>query len=231
MPDQVLDYFDRLLARHMTSADRPVTRVRPRLPGPFERIESLHREPDAPEAPDAPDSPPAAPEPPARAPFAPLPPRREHRVLTERHTIIREEQLTAHDGDRTPRLLPGPRPDRPVTHEHRHLLRPAVTGPVRAIVRETTPGAAPRDPEPAAPRTGVLISPRIVVPPRPPEHRASVAPAARRTVRPAEPTVHVKIGRLEVRAAGTEPPARRPTPSRRAPAVNLTDYLSKSDAR
>ena len=226
MSDQVPDYFDRLLARHITSADRPVTRVRPRLPGPFERIESLHREPDAPEAPDAPDSPPDTPASPARAPFAP-PPRREHRVLTERHTVIREEQLTPHDGDRTPPLLP----DRLVTHEHRHFVRPTVVAPVHTVVRETTPGAAPRDPEPAAPRTGVLVSPRIVVPPRPPEHRTSVAPAARRTARPAEPTIHVKIGRLEVRAAGTEPPARRPTPSRRAPAVNLTDYLSKSDAR
>ena len=227
MPDQVLDYFDRLLARHMTSADQAVTRVRPRLPGPFERIESLRPEPDAPESPDAPDSPPAAPAPPARASFAPLQPRRGHRVLTERHTVIREEQVTASDGDRTPPFLP----DRLVTHEHRHLVRPAVAAPVHTVVREAAPGAAARDPEPAPPRTGVLISPPIAVPPRPPESRTSVAPVARRTVRPAEPTIHVKIGRLEVRAAGTETPARRPTPGRRAPAVNLTDYLSKSDAR
>ena len=229
MPDLVPDYFDRLLARHMTSG--VVTRVRPRLPGPFERIESLRPVPDAPEAPDAPESPPAVPVPPAREPFAPPSPRRERRVLTERHTVIREDQVTAHDDDRTPQPVPDPRPDRPVTREPRHVAQLAVTNPVRAVVRNTVSGAAPRDPEPAAPRTGVLIPPRVAVPPRAPETRRSVAPGARRTARPAEPTVHVKIGRLEVRAAGTAPPARRTTPSRRAPAVNLTDYLSGSDAR
>jgi len=42
------DFFDRLLARH--TAPRPAAvRVRPRLPGPFERVEAVRAGAPAPE--------------------------------------------------------------------------------------------------------------------------------------------------------------------------------------
>ncbi|MGW3405796.1 hypothetical protein ACWDPI_30365, partial [Streptomyces zhihengii] len=50
------DHFDRLLARHTPAGPGagPPARVRPRLPGPFERVDAPRHGPDGPDEPPAP---------------------------------------------------------------------------------------------------------------------------------------------------------------------------------
>ncbi|MFI0487126.1 hypothetical protein [Actinomadura sp. 9N215] len=95
-----------------------------------------------------------------------------------------------------------------------------------AAVRAASSGLSGANVEPSAapsarPRTADTAMAR---------RAATRAPAGRRTPRPAEPTVHVKIGRLEVRAMGAAaggPGATRPERGgRRAPTVSLADYLT-----
>ncbi|MFE7167626.1 hypothetical protein, partial [Streptomyces sp. NPDC057616] len=106
------DFLDRLIARH--TAPRPAAvRVRPRLPGPFERVEAVRPRAAAPED-DAllwPAAPAAAP--PADAPWTAA---GETRTHTEReHTVVRTEHAPAG---------PDPRPAAPARAEA-PLLRPA----------------------------------------------------------------------------------------------------------
>ncbi|MBD3011309.1 hypothetical protein IEJ02_46670, partial [Streptomyces sp. 5-10] len=116
------DYFDRLLARHAPvpapvpvpgsaagggAGDRPV-RVRPRLPGPYERIEALRGEPPLPEEPT-----PARVAPPPVADRYQEVVRHEREVRTDRHTVVRAEPTPYEDVERdaeppapAPLLLP-----------------------------------------------------------------------------------------------------------------------------
>ncbi|MEU1409233.1 hypothetical protein ABZ471_44580 [Streptomyces sp. NPDC005728] len=113
-PEAEPDFLDRLIARH--AAARPDTvRVRPRLPGPFERVEAVRaRTPD----PDAADSvpwpaamPPAVPD-----RDAPRPAPSEVRRHTERErTVVRTERSPAE---------PAARPA-PSALSEAPLLRPA----------------------------------------------------------------------------------------------------------
>ncbi|GAA3184442.1 MULTISPECIES: hypothetical protein [Streptomyces] len=249
------DYLGRLLARYAPAppadpfgppggAEGPGRRtlVRPRLPGPFERVEALGGPAGGDVADDGLPSP-RAPGRPAPAPFAGQPPRGEHRTELrtrhERETVIRTE--AAPEAGRGPAgRRPGPAP----------LLRPAATavpgaraaggegvrprgrasgaeGPAGS--REAAPwdagGAGPAPSSGALrPRADAPAAPRAPAPPR------TAAAAGRRGSRgPAERVVHVQIGRLEVSAAGAEGPAaggRPPRPERRAPAMNLADYLA-----
>ncbi|UJB43553.1 hypothetical protein [Streptomyces sp. A1-5] len=253
------DYLGRLLARYAPAppadpfgppdgADAPGrrTRVRPRLPGPFERVEALR----GPAAVEPDDDGRSAPRPsgwPAPSPGVAEPPRAERwseiRTRHERETVLRTEAAPVADPDRAAADRgPGPAP----------LLRPtatAVPGPraaaegVRPRGRSTAPGgertaagrgAPPGGPEAAEPATGVL-RPRtdaVPAPRRPAPPRAGSAGGRRGPRGPAERVVHVQIGRLEVSTAGAAD-SRRPAadarparPERRAPALSLADYLA-----
>ncbi|WP_243788597.1 hypothetical protein [Saccharopolyspora gloriosae] len=218
------DFFDRLLDRH--APDREAVLLRPRLPGPFERIESLRTEPpeaDVPVAPVVPTSP-------AVPVFDVLRVEREVRT-TDRTTVLHTESPPP---EQARPAEPAPRPDAP---------RPAVhpTIPARATTAEPARPVEPRRDERAQPvvapsPTGSLrVAAAAPVAADAPRTRIAAA-AASRTAAPAHrrstesappPAVHVEIGRLEVTAAR---PQRRPGsagPQRRDPAVNLADYLSE----
>ncbi|MFI1847304.1 hypothetical protein [Streptomyces sp. NPDC020480] len=243
------DYFDRLLARHSPAprtgaggADGRTAHVRPRLPGPYERIESLRAEPPALDEPA-----PLFAAPPQPAPWHGESVRYEREVETVRDTVVRAEAA--------PRTEPAPatavRPAAP-------LLRPAAQvtpGPRPDALDAPRPGrrdATPGEPGPARRTTAPApASPEAILAPAaaaaPPSLRAgdaglgreaARAPVTRRRSKPAERVVHVQIGRLEVSAAGTaasgggRPPGARPEHAgRRAPALSLQDYLTRGETR
>jgi hypothetical protein len=131
------DFLDRLLARHAApAARRPgVVHVRPRLAGPFERVEAVRAaapEPDGTE-PLWPTAAPAA----VPRPDLTRPAGREV-VRTERErTVVRTEQAPAP-------AEPAPLPARPAESEG-PLLRPVTpTGPVLRPVPDTARRAAGR---------------------------------------------------------------------------------------
>ncbi|MGP3950457.1 hypothetical protein [Streptomyces sp. 7N604] len=244
MPD-VPDYFDRLLTRHVPAPGaqpRAAVRVRPRLPGPYERVEALRAGPPQPDEP---------------APLLPAAPRtagptgelirHEREIRTDHRTVVRSE--AAPRGAEEPRAQ-APRPAAP-------LLRPAAPvtpGPRPAAPDAPRPGRRAGGPAAAdgAPRTAAPApSPRgrgaaptaAAVPARPRADAATAArgaaraAAARRGSRPAaERVVHVQIGRLEVSAAGAQGggrggPALGDRAGRPAPALSLEDYLSRGEKR
>lgn len=112
------DYFDRLLARYtpVPAAGGGAARVRPRLPGPFERVEAMRSGPPEPD------------EPAALIPSAPQPVfgpaelvRHEREVRTDRETVVRTE-AAAVPGERERRAVQAA----PVAGP---LLRPAAAAP------------------------------------------------------------------------------------------------------
>ncbi|WP_411088583.1 hypothetical protein [Streptomyces sp. 061-3] len=237
------DYFDRLLARYtpVPAAGGGAARVRPRLPGPFERVEALRSGPPEPDEPAA--LIPSAPQP-AFGPAESV--RHEREVRTDRETVVRTEAAA----------VPG-EPERrvaqvaPVTGP---LLRPAAAAPSATrpaasdAPRAARRGAAapvpdaPRTPAAAVPRAADTAAPAASAPARPRGADTAVARGAalngvgRRPPRPAERVVHVQIGRLEVSAApppgASRPAGGRPDHTgRRAPALTLDDYLSRGERR
>ncbi|MEU8353428.1 hypothetical protein [Streptomyces sp. NPDC048845] len=238
------DHFDRLLARHapavraaLAPADGAApARVRPRLPGPFERIESLRSAEPAAE-PEAT----AALLPPGPAPAVPRAvPVREREIRTDHHTVVRTEPAAPGETARpapAPALPPLLVPAADISPE-----RPADAdglGPARPAAPAGTPGPAPAAPAPRAPRPAAAApaaAARLL--PRTAEaaaaRDAARSASGRRRPRTAERTVHVQIGRLEVAAAGapgTERAAsgRSQRSGRPAPAVSLADYLSRGE--
>ncbi|MGW4074132.1 hypothetical protein ACWELB_11535 [Streptomyces asiaticus] len=244
------DYFDRLLARHAPvpvpgpaagggAGERPV-RVRPRLPGPYERIETLRRESPLPEEPT-----PARVAPPPVADRYQEVVRHEREVRTDRHTVVRAEPTPYEDVARyaeppapAPLLLPsarltaGPNPVAPVARAPRR-------GTTASPAPDATPGAAGSRPGPPSADVWSAVA-AAPLPPRAadatPGREAARLPAGRRRARSAQRTVHVQIGRLEVTAAA--PPgadrttgARAGTTGRRAPALSLEDYLARGERR
>ncbi|GHJ35084.1 hypothetical protein [Streptomyces sp. TS71-3] len=233
------DFFDRLLARHVPAA-RPagnVVRVRPRLPGPFERVEAVRGDADDLWAEEE-----TAALWPAASDPVPRPGEagrslREIRTEHER-TVPHTERATGHDTAEAPASRPAP--DEP------GLLRPAAS-PVPRSPRPAEPGrrgtgrdtAEPAAPAPAA---AALLPGASVAPPAAPTgagpsaaadaataaRGAARAAAGRRGARGGERTVHVQIGRLEVSAGGAGSGARRPAPAqeRQGPAVSLAEYLA-----
>ncbi|WP_095756963.1 hypothetical protein [Streptomyces xinghaiensis] len=238
------DYFDRLLARHtpvrtVTGAAAPA-RVRPRLPGPFERVESLRPAGSGQDE----DGFLSAPAPPAARGVVETV-RREREVRTDRHTVVRSE---------VPRGEPGPpvtaRPAAPLLRPAAPLApgpRPAGREAPRRERRAAPAAPAPGMPEPtvaaAAPHPpGVVAAPPAAVPPRPREadtaaaREAARSGAGRRRGRGTEQVVHVEIGRLEVSAAGAARPGERAgggsgRTGRPAPALSLEDYLTRGGRR
>lgn len=228
------DFLDRLIARH--TAPRPASvRVRPRLPGPFERVEAVRARTTAADE-DAPLWPAATPSavPPPEAPRPAVVESRTH--LERERTVVRTE--------RGP-IAPPPRPSEP-RHAEAPLLRP--TAPV-------TPG--PRPPADAGRRAAgrvraepgpALIAASVPIPPGTDAapHAVSAAPgpgaadtaaaraavrqaAARRPARATEQVVRVQIGRLEVTAGAAPAGDRRRTPAagRTEAALSLAEYLAR----
>ncbi|MFI8435692.1 hypothetical protein ACIGJO_18450 [Streptomyces sp. NPDC079020] len=243
------DYFDRLLARYAPVADSSDgpggsgarVRVRPRLPGPFERAEALRQEPPEADEPAAllPSAPPPAP---GALPLTARPGRETH---TERHTVVRTEQAPRPAGDGRPDLSPAPAPTplprpsaapapapRRGTAEGTRAARrggpdaPATAPPVAAAPVPQSAGFA-RTAAPTVPRGSDTAAAR----------GAALGSVGRRAPRPADRVVHVQIGRLEVSAApaaGTNgPPGGRPAQpaGRPAPVLTLDDYLSRGGKR
>ncbi|MFC8259267.1 hypothetical protein ACFUNF_16915 [Streptomyces sp. NPDC057291] len=235
------DYFDRLLARYtpVPAAGGGAARVRPRLPGPFERVEALRNGPPGPDEPAA--LIPSAPQP-AFGPAELV--RHEREVRTDRETVVRTE-AAAVPGEPERRAVQAV----PVTGP---LLRPAAASATRPVASDAPRAArrgaaapvadAPRTPAAAVPRVADAAAPAASAPARPRgADRAAARGAAlngvgRRPPRPAERVVHVQIGRLEVSAA-PPPGASRPAgghpdhTGRRAPALTLDDYLSRGERR
>ncbi|WP_328416397.1 hypothetical protein OG542_35885 [Streptomyces violaceus] len=235
------DFLDRLLARHAAPAAQRsgVVRVRPRLAGPFERVEAVRAAAPDPDG-TGPLWPVAAPAPVAR-PDGTRPAAREV-VRTERErTVVRTEPVPAPDE-------PAVRPARPAESEG-PLLRPVTpTGPVLRPAPDTARRAAGRGrTERAAPTNAVSVptppgadtaSPAAVSAPLLPSAADTAAArdavrqaAARRAGRPAEQVVQVQIGRLEVTAGGApqgggDRPRPRDTERPRA-TVSLADYLAR----
>ncbi|MBB5122010.1 hypothetical protein GO002_26240 [Streptomyces eurocidicus] len=212
------DFFDRLLARHApTRAGTPadVPRLRPRLPGPFERAGTTEPGTPGPPGEPAPAPPPARTSgtPPVPAPLRPAattaaaPPRaaapaREHPAASAVRLVPARPLLVA------PPLPPATTAPAESDRAPRRRLADARPG---AVGRSAGPTARP--PAPNASRTaapGSAAPPAPAVRPRPPQRpAASAAPGDRRRRQPAERVVHVSIGRLEVTAAERrqDPPA------------------------
>lgn len=244
------DFFDRLLARSVPAAqaggaspDAGTVRLRPRLPGPFERIEAVRAEPQFLNEP----TPPLATryQPPSALPEVV----REREVRTDHHTVVRAAEPTPSRPE-PPRTVSAAFADRRPASP---LLRPAAQlsiGPGEALERKgakrserratpapddlTRPRAAPRL---AAPTGAGIASTAAAVRPRAVDTAAARNAArsgiGRRQQQPAERVVHVQIGRLEVSAA---PPGGRDSrnaaaPGRRAPALALDAYLSREGER
>ncbi|MER6012887.1 hypothetical protein [Streptomyces bluensis] len=235
------DFLDRLIARHSAPAATPrpgVVRVRPRLPGPFERIEAVRAG-----APDQDGSEPLWPSATPSAvppPEAPRPAVRETRVRTERErTVVRTEQTPADAEARSARsavpetpllrlatpVTPGPRP---------------VADPARRTAGRGRPDRGPTQSAasvPNPPGTGVA-SPAATPPALLPSAADTAAArdavrqaAARRPGRAPEQVVQVQIGRLEVTASSPTPDggAKRRTepPGRPEATVSLAEYLAR----
>ncbi|WP_394437035.1 hypothetical protein [Streptomyces sp. SGAir0957] len=249
------DYFDRLLARGAprppTSGDGApdVVSVRPRLPGPFERIEALgSRRPFPPGDEGADDRRPpvsAGPAVPERIrPQDPTPVRPSARPAAETPTGARAAAVRpGPPAAPAPLLVPPPlspaAPARAAGPEPVRLRgpvasRPGATG--REVSRERGEGGAPA-PRPAAAQARPASAQTRPATPT----GAGGGRTARRAAResrggpPPQRTVHVTIGRLEVKAAGR--PARDPGRDRTAgrgpsarptPAMSLDTYLSRS---
>ncbi|MEW2397725.1 hypothetical protein [Streptomyces sp. NPDC046862] len=234
------DFLDRLIARHTAPSATPrpgVVRVRPRLPGPFERVEAVRagiQDPDGPELlwPSATPSTVAQPE-------APRPAATDALLRTERErTVVRTERAPA--GPETP-------PARPTVPET-PLLRPATpVAPGPRPVTDPTRRTAGRGHSAPAPAQGAATVPNppgadvaspaaVSAAPRPSAADAAAArdavrqAAARRPGRAPEQVVQVQIGRLEVTAASPTGGggARRTDPARRPEAtVSLAEYLAR----
>ncbi|MFI1765816.1 hypothetical protein ACH41H_27690 [Streptomyces sp. NPDC020800] len=238
-PEAEPDFLDRLIARHLAAPRPDTVRVRPRLAGPFERVEAVRaRTPDA----DATDTVLWPPAPPAPAPErdAPRPATTEVRRHTERErTVVHTRQDPA---EPPAHAVPPAVPEAP-------LLRPAAPlAPGPRTVPRTGPRTSGRGgPEPGADRAAapVPIPPGMGAAPssvasaaaRPSAADATAARAAvrqaeaRRPARAPEQVVQVQIGRLEVTAGQTPQRigARQPAREAERPGatVSLADYLAR----
>ncbi|MGW1375377.1 hypothetical protein ACWD6P_14025 [Streptomyces sp. NPDC002446] len=269
MPD-LADYFDRLLARHAPATPRDPfagvpggrtdgagghgdgagaggarrTLVRPRLPGPFERVEALGGGPAGPDEPAAlyPQGPRTSPS--GAGPEAQIRYEREIRTTTERHTTVLgnaapreafglvEAEVRPAGPLLRPAAAPGPGPRGSASPD-------AVPARRRADARAGDGNPGPASPGPVRPGGDLApaaaagaLRPRAGDVPAAARPAARAAAAARRGQRGAERVVHVQIGRLEVSAAGTERPAAEGRPARaqrRAPSLSLADYLARGE--
>ncbi|MCX5555779.1 hypothetical protein [Streptomyces sp. NBC_00038] len=232
------DFLDRLIARHaLGAAPRPgVVRVRPRLTGPFERVEAVRtgasdaQEPVWPTVPQLPSD---------NDGLTVRPTSREVHFRTEREqTVVRTER--------------SPQPARSASHATEReapvvpLLRPAaaVTPGLRPVPEAGRRSARARAGFPAAPSAASVPTPpgteaastAVSTPPRPSAADTAAARdavrqvAGRRAGRGAEHVVQVQIGRLEVTAAPSPSAGGRtqaPAVRRPGATVSLEEYLAR----
>ncbi|MDO0917072.1 hypothetical protein QQM39_41630 [Streptomyces sp. DT2A-34] len=237
----VPDFLDRLIARHAPAAvagpRAGVVRVRPRLPGPFERVDAVRG--TVPEPDDGsdllwPSATPSA----VRPGEAPRPAAAAPRTHTERErTVVHTERAPADPAPRpAPRALPEAQLLRPVAPRNPQP-RPAPEAAHRAAGRGRTERGAPQSTAsvPIPPGTDA-VSPAAASAARPSAADTAAArdavrqAAARRPSRAPEQVVQVQIGRLEVTAGpSTSGGARQRTSSRERPGVTLSlaDYLAR----
>jgi hypothetical protein len=225
------DFFDRLLARH--TAPRPAAaRVRPRLPGPFERVEAVRAAAPAPDE-DALLWPAATP------PAVPLPDAPSPTVVAARTHTERERTVVHTERAAEPQ---GPRPAAPARAEA-PSLRPATSvAPARPLPDTGRRAAVRAERDPAQTAASVPVppgrgaAPHVVPAALPPSAAGPAATrdavrqaAARRPARATEQVVQVQIGRLEVTAGGAPGSGRPRTPAagRAGAALSLAEYLAR----
>lgn len=239
------DFFDRLLARHAPARAGTPTgapRLRPRLPGPFER--GVAAESEGPE----PARGTAAPGPATRATGPDRSPVTSRPVAPPAATVARPATALSRDRPPTTAVRPAPSPPVPAP--------PAVPPPLAAFPRRAAGRGRREDTGPAAPAgrrpaRGAARSAQTqaraagrpateAVPlarPRPAERAVATTGSAdrRRRHQPSERVVRVSIGRLEVtvepRPAPTKPAGRGgPGDAGRArPSLTLDRYLSRGN--
>ncbi|WP_405734191.1 hypothetical protein OG607_39310 [Streptomyces sp. NBC_01537] len=237
------DFFDRLVGRSTPDAAGRGVRVRPRLPGPFERIDAFG--PGA--GPPEPETGhPAAPRPGGAA----EPPRPATAAAGDRQParpallqVLQVLQTPVAPREPAPPGRP-PVPAVPLLVPPRLPPAPASAPPERRAAAPRTDDSADTPPsrpagrqEPAPQRPSGPSRPAAVPAAARPAPR--VAPAAvkddgRRGRRAPERVVHVSIGRLEVKAADRRPaapPARTERPGRTGPALSLETYLTREEAQ
>ncbi|WP_435213296.1 hypothetical protein [Streptomyces sp. bgisy034] len=236
----VPDFLDRLIARHAPAAAGPrpdAVRVRPRLPGPFERVEAVRS--TAPEPDDGSGLPWPATAPAAVGPGeAPRPARPVARTHTERErTVVHTERAPA---DPAPRPAARALPDTPLLRP----VAPIAPGPRPAPDAVRAPGGGRQErgstqsaaSVPIPPGTDAASPAAVSTPPRPGAADTAAArdavrqAAARRPGRAPEQVVQVQIGRLEV-TAGPSPSGgtrqRTPSAGRQGATLSLADYLAR----
>ncbi|WP_369167168.1 hypothetical protein AB5J49_04525 [Streptomyces sp. R28] len=236
----VPDFLDRLIARHAPVAAGPragVVRVRPRLPGPFERVEAVRG--TAPEPDDGSDLLwPSATSSAVRPGEAPRP-AAAARTHTERErTVVHTERAPADPAPQpAPRDLPAVQLLRPVAPVAAQP-RPAPDAAHRAAGRGRTERGAPRSPasEPVPPGTDAISPAAVSAALRPSAADTAAArdavrqAAARRPSRAPEQVVQVQIGRLEV-TAGPSPSGgtrqRTTSTGRPGTTLSLAEYLTR----
>lgn len=167
----VPDFLDRLIARHAPAATGPrpdVVRVRPRLPGPFERVEAVRSTaPEEDEGSDLlwPSTTPAA----VRPGEAPRPAAPAARTHTERErTVVHTERTPA---DPAPRHAARVLPDTPLLRP----VAPVAPGPRPAPGAVRAPGRGRQErgsaqsaaAVPIPPGTGAASPAAVSTPPRP----------------------------------------------------------------
>ena len=232
------DFLDRLIARHAAGAVPGASRLRPRLPGPFERVEAVRATTPDPDG-QSPSWPSAAPTATAAYPDQPRPAASGARPVPEREqTVVHTERV--YDGRPT---APAPRS----AGSEGPLLRPVaplLSGPRPASgpARRATSGQRPEDvstrtavPVPSPPGPDTASRAAVSAAPRPSAADTAAAreavrqAAARRPGQPPEQVVEVRIGRLEVTAAAPAAGARRRTTAAERPGatVSLADYLAR----
>ncbi|MEU3561268.1 hypothetical protein [Kitasatospora sp. NPDC006786] len=227
------DHFDRLVAKGGPGGDRTGVRVRPRLPGPFERLDALAPAPPVvdeesfgPGRSDGRPVPVPLPRPPAAPPAAPVERTLRAVVGEDRPAVAPVLPLP-----RTPLLIappvtPGAAPAvEPAVR--REAARPAaVPTPVTArhlAAAPEPPTAAP--PAPARPAAALASVRRAAGAAAPGQAHGT---GARRRQRPVERVVQVRIGRVEVTAARSTPAGPpKPAAARPGPALDLDKYLDR----
>ncbi|AZQ32991.1 hypothetical protein EJ357_05610 [Streptomyces cyaneochromogenes] len=237
----VPDFLDRLIARHAPAAAGPrpgVSRVRPRLPGPFERVEAVRA--TAPQPDDGTDLlwPSTTPSK-VRPVEAPRPGPHAVRPHAERErTVVRTERAPA---DPAPQPAPRALPEAPLLRP----VAPVATGPrptPDAAHRAVGRGRQERDSTQSAAAVPIppgrdAASPAAVSTPLRPSAADTAAArdavrqaAARRPGKAPEQVVQVQIGRLEV-TAGPSPSGggrqRTPATGRNGATLSLADYLAR----
>ncbi|WP_128430126.1 hypothetical protein [Streptomyces cyaneus] len=238
----VPDFLDRLIARHTpvaaAGARTDVVRVRPRLPGPFERVEAVRS--TAPEPDDGSDLLWPATTPSAVHPEqAPRPAAAAPRTHTERErTVVHTERAPADPAPRpATRALPEApllRPVAPVAAQPRPTPDAAHRGAGRGRTERGAPQSTASVPIP--PGTDAVSPTAVSAALRPSAADTAAArdavrqAAARRPSRAPEQVVQVQIGRLEV-TAGPSPSGgtrqRTPSTGRPATTLSLAEYLTQ----